>query len=201
MRAVDKGRPPLHATTRILIDVVDLPSTSDSIPYFVSNFSAPLRLMENDEVGHRVCHVAATDPDGDKLWYYIVGELLTVATHFTHTHIRLTALFPGLPGWASTRKVKPIWILLEQETVSSSRISWAICKSAPRSRQITIPAPHHLDFYRPDALPATQPTVSVHWRHTTDFSFGVTTFLRVNRRTTYGHNQSSCYRLDTIRVT
>jgi len=42
--------------------------------------------MENDEVGHRVCHVAATDPDGDKLWYYIFGELLTVATHFTHTH-------------------------------------------------------------------------------------------------------------------
>ena len=28
----------------------------------------------------------------------------------THTHNRLTALFPGLPGWASTRKVKPIWI-------------------------------------------------------------------------------------------
>ena len=40
-----------------------------------------------------------------------------------------------------TRKVKPIWILLEQETVSGSGISWAICKSAPRSRQITTPAP------------------------------------------------------------
>jgi len=26
-------------------------------------------------------------------------------------------LFPGLPGWAGTRKVKPIWILLKQETV------------------------------------------------------------------------------------
>ena len=25
---------------------------------------------------------------------------------FTHTHTRLTALFPGLPGWAGTRKVK-----------------------------------------------------------------------------------------------
>ena len=24
----------------------------------------------------------------------------------THTHTRLTALCPGLPGWASTRKVK-----------------------------------------------------------------------------------------------
>ena len=55
-------------------------------------------------------------------------------TH-THTHTRLTALFPGLPGWAGIRKVKPIWTLLEQETVSGSGISWAICKSAPRSRQ------------------------------------------------------------------
>jgi len=30
-----------------------------------------------------------------------------------HTHTRLTALCPGLPGSAGTRKVKPIWILLE----------------------------------------------------------------------------------------
>jgi len=42
----------------------------------------------------------------------------------THTHTRLTALFPVLPGWAGTRKVKPIWILLKQETVSGSGISW-----------------------------------------------------------------------------
>jgi len=72
--------------------------------------------------------------------------------------------FLGLPGWAGTRKVKPIRILLKQETVSGSGISWAVCKSAPRSRQITKPAPHHSDFYKPDALPATQPTVSMHWR-------------------------------------
>ena len=80
-------------------------------------------------------------------------------------HTRLMALFPGLPKWASTRKVKPIWILLKQETVSGSGISWAICKSSPRCRQITTPAPHHSVFYRPDALPATQPTASKHWRH------------------------------------
>jgi len=48
--------------------------------------------------------------------------------------------------------------------VSGSGISWAICKSAPCSRQITMPAPHPSVFYRPDALPATQPTVSKHWR-------------------------------------
>jgi len=46
-------------------------------------------------------------------------------TTITHTHARLTALFPGLPGWAGTRKVKSIWILLKQETVSGSGISWA----------------------------------------------------------------------------
>ena len=73
-------------------------------------------------------------------------------TH-THTHTCFTALCPGLPGWARTRKVKPIWILLKQETVSGSGISWAICKSASRTRQITLPGPHHSVFYRPDDRP------------------------------------------------
>ena len=63
-----------------------------------------------------------------------------------YTYTRLTALCPGPPGRAGTRKVKPIWILLEQEIVSGSGISWTICKSAARSRQITTPAPHHSVF-------------------------------------------------------
>jgi len=50
----------------------------------------------------------------------------------------------------------------EQETVSGSGISWAMCKSAPRSRQITTPAPHHSVFYRLDALSAAQPKASKH---------------------------------------
>jgi len=67
------------------------------------------------------------------------------------------ALCPGLPGQASSLKVKPIWILLKQETVSGSGISWAICKSAPRSRQITTPAPHQSVFTgRVPFLPPTQ---------------------------------------------
>jgi len=76
----------------------------------------------------------------------------------SHTHTRLTAFCPGLPGWAGTRKVKPIWILLEQETVSGSGISWAIGKSAPRSRQITAPAPHYSSFFtgRMPFLPPNQ---------------------------------------------
>ena len=51
--------------------------------------------------------------------------------------------------------------------MSGSGISWAICKSAPRSRQITMPAPHHSVFYRLNALLSTQPTSSKHWRQTT----------------------------------
>ena len=60
----------------------------------------------------------------------------------TYTHIRITALCPETTHVSRYQKV-PIWILLKQETVSGSGISWAICKSAPRSRQITTSAPHH----------------------------------------------------------
>ena len=76
-------------------------------------------------------------------------------THTHHTH-PFNGLCPGLLGWAGTRKAKPIWILLTQETMSGSGTSWAICKSAPRSR---VQTDNHastppLSFYRPDALPA-----------------------------------------------
>ena len=91
-------------------------------------------------------------------------EDLHICWIHTHTRAHLMALFPGLPGSAGTRKAKTIWILLKQETVSDSGISSAICKPAPRSRQTTTPAPHRSVFYRLDALPATQPTASKHWR-------------------------------------
>jgi len=64
---------------------------------------------------------------------------------YTHTH-PFNGPFSGLPGWADTRKVKPIWILLKQETVSGSGISWAICMSAPCSRMTTTQAPQHSVF-------------------------------------------------------
>ena len=86
-------------------------------------------------------------------------DWMSLLWHLTNTH-PFNSPFPGLPRWAGTRKVEPIWILLKQETVSGSGISWAICQSAPRSRQITTPAPHRSVFYRPDALPVAQPTAS-----------------------------------------
>ena len=86
---------------------------------------------------------------------------------YPHTHTRLTALFQGLPGWAGTRKVKPIRIFLKQETVSSSGMSWAICKSASRSKQITRQHPTTQFFTgRMPFLPPNQQRQSTegHWR-------------------------------------
>ena len=48
----------------------------------------------------------------------LVSIVCLITAAFTHTHTRLMALFPGLPGWAGTT-----------------------CKSAPRSRQITMQHP------------------------------------------------------------
>jgi len=87
----------------------------------------------------------------------------TRVSQYTHTH-PFNGPFSGTAqvSYYRTRKVKPMWILLKQETVSGSGIKWAIYKSASRSRPITTPAPHHSIFYRPDALPAAQPAVSKH---------------------------------------
>jgi len=51
-------------------------------------------------------------------WFDWIGLLRLCSEHYTIKH--LTALCPGLPGSAGTRKVKPIWIFLKQETVSGS---------------------------------------------------------------------------------
>jgi len=74
----------------------------------------------------------------------------------THTHIQSfycsSGICPGLPGWSGTRKVKPGRV---------KPICWALCKSAPHPRQ---PRQHTTTQFLPDALPATQPTASKHWR-------------------------------------
>jgi len=110
-------------------------------------------------------------------------------TMTTHTHIHTHPFNGPLSGTTRvsqkesslTRKVKPIWISLKQETVSGSGISWAICKSAPRSGQTATPAPDHSVFCRPVALPAAQSAASKHQlidqtevaNHTADWPRGV----------------------------
>ena len=63
----------------------------------------------------------------------------------THTH-PFNGPFSGTTQVSRYRKGNTIWIFVKQETLSGSGISWAECKSAPRCRQITTPAPHYSLF-------------------------------------------------------
>ena len=107
--------------------------------------------------------------DSKETYGFIINNIITgklafsYHDYYTHTHKNpFNGPFLGLPRWAGTRKVKPIWILLKQETMSGSGISLAICKSAPRSRQITTPAPHHSVFTgRMPFLPTNQQRQSI----------------------------------------
>ena len=108
------------------------------------------------------------------LSFHIISEVMdagcTRARTCTHTHTQLfygpLGFCPGLPSELAPEREnqegKTNLDFLEQEIVSGSGISWAICKSAPSPRQITMPASHHSVFYRPYALPAAQPTASKH---------------------------------------
>jgi len=77
-----------------------------------------------------------------------------------HTHTRLTVLCPGLPGWASTGKVKTN---LDFTEVRDIEWQWhqlgrmQVCNSLQTDNHASTPP---LIFYWPDALPAAQPSVS-----------------------------------------
>ena len=75
-----------------------------------------------------------------------VLQLAFVCHWHTHTHTH-THTFNG-PFSRTTRvsRYQKGQTNLDFTEVSGSGISWAICKSAPRSRQIATPAPHHSVF-------------------------------------------------------
>jgi len=78
----------------------------------------------------------------------------------THTH-PFNGPFSGTTEVNRYQKGKiNLDFFLKQETVSGSGISWDICKSAPRSRQITTPAPHRSVFLQ-TGCPSCRPTNSV----------------------------------------
>jgi len=91
-----------------------------------------------------------------------ISRTKQTAQEHQHTHTHTHPFNSALSGTTQVSQYQKGKTNLKQETVSGSGISWAMCKSAPHSRQITMPASHHSVFYRPDALPATQPTASKH---------------------------------------
>jgi len=77
--------------------------------------------------------------------------------HYNH----FTALFPGPPGWAGARR--ELLDFMVQGKINRGRYSELLAgRHSIRTNQC--PAPPLPCFYRPDALPAAQPTMSKHWR-------------------------------------
>jgi len=92
---------------------------------------------------------------------------------YAHTQpfYRLLGFCLGLPGWASTRKVKPgRWSQSGFTGARDSEWQWhhqlghiQICTLTQTHNHASIPP---LSFYRPDALPSAQLTASKNWRYT-----------------------------------
>ena len=83
----------------------------------------------------------------------------------TYTHIRITALCPETTHVSRYQKGKTN---LDFTEARDSQWQWhqlghmQVCTSLQTDNHVSTPS---LSFYRPDALPAAQPTVSKHWRH------------------------------------
>jgi len=111
---------------------------------------------------HYLCAVDA----GNKMHILLLCIFINTHTHTHTTVLRPSWMLSGTTRVSRHQKGKTNLDLLEQEIVSGSGISWVICKSAPWLRHVITPVSHHSVFYRPDALPATQPTASKHWKQT-----------------------------------
>jgi len=80
--------------------------------------------------------------------------------HHTH-HNRFTALFPGPPGWAGAKR-ELLDFMVQGKINRGRHTDHPVGHHSIRTNQCPPPPSPH--FYRPDALPAAQLTVSKHWK-------------------------------------
>jgi len=76
---------------------------------------------------------------------------------------RFTALFLGPSGWAGARR-ELIDFMVQLNINRGRHTDHPAGRHSIRTNQCPSPPSPHF-FYRSDALPAAQPTVSKHWRH------------------------------------
>jgi len=79
-----------------------------------------------------------------------------------HHHNRFTALFPGLPRWTGARR-ELLDFMVQGKINRGRHTDHPAGRHSIRTNQCP-PPPSPISFYRPDALPAAQTTVSKHWR-------------------------------------
>jgi len=95
----------------------------------------------------------------------------------TTTTTILRPFFPGPPSWAGARRKLPDFMV--QAKINRGRhTDHPTGRHSVRTNQ----CPHllHRIFYRPDALPAAQPTVSKHWKQLAHSEYGEDTRVLLN---------------------
>ena len=80
-------------------------------------------------------------------------------------HKRFTALFLGQPGWAGARS-KLLDFIVQGKINRGRHTFYPAGHHSIQTNHCPLPLSPHI-FYRPDALPVAQPTVSKHWRQST----------------------------------
>ena len=120
------------------------------------------------------CEVGVYRTDSEWQWHQLGHvQVCTLLQRDNHTSTpplcSLQARCPSCRQTNSHMQSTEGNLMIIKMQLKSSRhgtgIRWAICKSAPRSSQITMPVPHHSVFYRPDALPAAQQHQSTEGKH------------------------------------
>jgi len=95
-------------------------------------------------------------------WTILFLSVKITESATTSHHNHFTALLPGPPRWAGARRE----LLVQGKIDRGRRTDHPQLRATPSG--LTSAHVHHppLFFYRPDALPAAQPTASKHWRQT-----------------------------------
>lgn len=70
---MDNGVEPKSQTTRVSVSAVPVNPESKHAPT-IRNPNQQVQVTESDGIGYLVALVQASDDDGDKIWYNIVGK-------------------------------------------------------------------------------------------------------------------------------
>ena len=74
VEARDGGLPSKSSRCHVEVTAVPIGSTSASPPILESPLISQVNVLESDVVGHLVTLIEAFDPDGDTLYFDIIGE-------------------------------------------------------------------------------------------------------------------------------
>jgi len=119
--------------------------------------------------------------------YFICACVLLLIFYYLYCHLLLCLTTGDACTFDMRKFINSTYLLIAgsqqqlsnnvQSTTHTHTHTHTICKSAPCSREITTPVPHYSVFYRPDALPAAQLTVSKHWRQSSSLTTNVTILI------------------------